>query len=236
MAQDPQLLSNQSLDFIYGPTGLPVEQTSTSGTYYYFQDRNGSTRILLSTSGSISSSFSYSESGSLTAASGSVSTPILYDGAIFDSGSGLYYLLNRFYDPTTGQFVSVDPLVNLTSESYAFVNGNPVNQVDPTGLWSVNPFTDLVEVWNDTGGHIVHAIYQHWRGVSQVLLWGGIGASLSGALLLASGLGWSITILGSDGALFDIVGAYALVGGSLFAAVGAVIIIAANIYNEPSAC
>src|SRR5487761_2075767 len=42
--------------------------------------------------------------------------------------------INRYYDPSTDQFLSVDPMVNLTGQPYAFVNDNPLNVTDPLGL------------------------------------------------------------------------------------------------------
>jgi hypothetical protein len=46
----------------------------------------------------------------------------------------LIYLINRYYDPATGQFVSVDPMVNETNQPYAYAGDDPVNGVDPMGL------------------------------------------------------------------------------------------------------
>jgi len=48
--------------------------------------------------------------------------------------NGLTYLNNRHYDPTTGVFVSVDPLVTLTGEPYIYGAANPVTYSDPSGL------------------------------------------------------------------------------------------------------
>jgi hypothetical protein len=45
--------------------------------------------------------------------------------------------VGRYYDPTTGQFLSVDPLVDRTGQPYAYVGGNPVNALDPTGLGGI---------------------------------------------------------------------------------------------------
>jgi hypothetical protein len=42
--------------------------------------------------------------------------------------------INRYYDPTTGQFISVDPMVASTGQAYAGFGGNPVNSSDPLGL------------------------------------------------------------------------------------------------------
>ncbi len=43
-------------------------------------------------------------------------------------------LVGRYYDPATGQFLSVDPLVGLTGQAYAYAGADPVNESDPTGL------------------------------------------------------------------------------------------------------
>jgi len=44
------------------------------------------------------------------------------------------FLNNRHYDPTTGVFVSVDPLVTKTMEPYIYGAANPVTYSDPSGL------------------------------------------------------------------------------------------------------
>src|SRR5579863_8640642 len=39
----------------------------------------------------------------------------------------------RWYDPGTGQFMSVDPDLAETDQPYAFADDDPVNASDPTG-------------------------------------------------------------------------------------------------------
>ena len=46
---------------------------------------------------------------------------------------GLVFLNNRHYDPTTGVFISVDPLVTTTGEPYIYGAANPIYYSDPTG-------------------------------------------------------------------------------------------------------
>ena len=46
--------------------------------------------------------------------------------------TGLEYLRARYYDASTGRFLSQDPLPLL--QRYAYANNNPANLVDPSGL------------------------------------------------------------------------------------------------------
>jgi RHS repeat-associated protein len=63
---------------------------------------------------------------------GSFGMPFAATGEMVDM-TGLVYLRNRYLSPALGQFVSLDPLE--TPNRYAYVSGNPVNLVDPTGLF-----------------------------------------------------------------------------------------------------
>jgi RHS repeat-associated protein len=60
-------------------------------------------------------------------------TPFGYAGAYTDP-DGLLYLINRYYNPATGQFLSVDPDVATTGEPYGYAGGNPVDNTDSDGL------------------------------------------------------------------------------------------------------
>jgi len=44
------------------------------------------------------------------------------------------FLNNRYHDPTTGVFISVDPLIGKTGQPYLYANGNPATLSDPSGL------------------------------------------------------------------------------------------------------
>lgn len=55
-----------------------------------------------------------------------------------DSGTGLTHIGAREYDPSTGQFISVDPLLTLDQHQslsgYVYANNNPTTFSDPSGL------------------------------------------------------------------------------------------------------
>jgi RHS repeat-associated protein len=58
-----------------------------------------------------------------------------YIGQTTDATTGLNYLRNRYQDPASGVFISVDPLVQQTGEAYLYAGGNPSTLKDPTGLY-----------------------------------------------------------------------------------------------------
>jgi RHS repeat-associated protein len=133
----PQVLADGSNDYIYGPDGLPTEQISTAGAAsYFFHDSNGNTRALLDGSGGIGATFSYTPYGALASQTGTLTTPLLYGQGYTDAATGLVYLVNRYYDPATAQFLTVDPAVDQTQQPYAYASDDPLNAADPAGLSS----------------------------------------------------------------------------------------------------
>jgi RHS repeat-associated protein len=85
----------------------------------------------------IVATYSYDAYGAVTGSTGTASTPFQYAGQYTDGESGLQYLRARYYDPQTAQFITVDPLVGTTQEPYGYAGVNPLNVVDPLGLWGI---------------------------------------------------------------------------------------------------
>ena len=103
---------------------------------FYLADHLGSVRGLASASGAITDSYIYDPYGQRTAVTGgAASTPFGYAGQYTDAETGFQYLRARYYDPATGQFLTVDPLVDSTGHPYAYAEDNPTNFNDPSGLF-----------------------------------------------------------------------------------------------------
>jgi RHS repeat-associated protein len=72
--------------------------------------------------------------GKLLSARGTAYTPLRFPGQYHDAETGLYYNVNRYYDPDTGRYLSHDPFgLDPSPDSMAYV-GNPTAWIDPLGL------------------------------------------------------------------------------------------------------
>ena len=174
---DPKLLlTDGSTNYVYGPGGRPVEQIDGSGNVVYLhQDQLGSTRLLTDSTGAVAGTYTFDAYGTTTAHTGSASTALQYQGQYLDSEAGLYYLRARFYDPTTGQFITRDALQALTGAPYAYASDDPLNGTDPLGLccgflhsvgnalssgWNATAGA-ASSAWNATGGAAVGWVSNH---------------------------------------------------------------------------
>jgi RHS repeat-associated protein len=131
----PLLLSDGSTSYLYGPGDLPIEQINTAGTTtYLLHDQQGSTTLLTDGSGAVVGTYNYIPFGATPTHTGTANTQLRYDGQYQDNESGLYYLRARYYNPTTGQFITRDPLEGQTSQPYEYAADDPIRLADPTGL------------------------------------------------------------------------------------------------------
>ena len=76
--------------------------------------------------------------------------PLRYRGYFFDSETGFYYLLSRYYDPETGRFINADKYIStgqgfLSFNMYNYCLNNPVKRTDSLGGASCtcNPWRPL---------------------------------------------------------------------------------------------
>jgi RHS repeat-associated protein len=136
---ESQLLLDSTNAYLYDGGTAPFEQVnlSTGAITYLATDSLGSVRGVVNSNGSLVASTSYDPWGNPRTAGGLSSyTPFGYAGGYTDQ-DGLVYLVNRYYDPSTGEFLSVDPAVDQTGQPYQYAGDDPVNSADPLGLWQI---------------------------------------------------------------------------------------------------
>jgi RHS repeat-associated protein len=123
--------------YLNGPNGA-TSMTNSAGTYYYAHDPLGSTSDLTNSTGAAQWAYNYEPYGaSRTATNVSGSAPenrLQFDSQYLDSELSQYNMRAREYDPVTGQFLELDPLVDRTLQPYRYASANPLTQDDPTGL------------------------------------------------------------------------------------------------------
>lgn len=136
------LVADGTNEYLYGPSPEPVEQvaTSTSTPTFLAYTPSDSSWLATDPSGHELSYWRYDAYGTL--ALGKPSSPFGYAGQYSDSSpvsSGLDNMRARWYEPATGAFTTIDPIVASTNSPYAYAGGDPVNGGDPsgeiTGLW-----------------------------------------------------------------------------------------------------
>ena len=118
---------------------------TTTGPAYYHHDGLGSTIALTSENGTLLESYRYDAFGAATVYGDSGSAlpasrrenRFLFTGREWLSQVGLYDYRNRVFSAQIGRFLQTDPIrfaagdVNI----YRYVSNNPVNMIDPLGLW-----------------------------------------------------------------------------------------------------
>ncbi|MSR77347.1 MAG: hypothetical protein EXS63_03865 [Candidatus Omnitrophica bacterium] len=130
--------------YTIGNERIQVKDAS-SGRGFYLTDAIGSITEVMKTDQQYGSVYEYNPFGghSDTLFQGddeNSTNNFRFAGEQYDPETGLYYLRNRYYDPSTGRFISKDPVIgdfNSTQSfnPYIYVQNNPINAVDPLGLF-----------------------------------------------------------------------------------------------------
>ena len=169
--------------------GMPIEQINTEGkTQYLHHDQQGSTRLITSSTGTVEATFTYDGYGNVDRAHRHDYYPLGYDAQYTSPDTELIYMRARTYDPTTAQFLSIDPLAAVTHAPYSYTGDDPLSYGDPTGLaWQVC-----------VGGTVSLGLVTFEGNACYVNTPGGSGLAVSGGT--AGGLGFGANVhLGAGG-------------------------------------
>ncbi len=121
-----------------------IGEWTVSDTEYLLYDGHGSTRQILDSTG-ITDVHNYDAYGVSLGYDDSVSSPktnLRYAGEYFDENISNYYLRTRWYSPANGRFNRMDPYAGNNRDpqslhKYLYCHANPVNSIDPSGMWSL---------------------------------------------------------------------------------------------------
>jgi RHS repeat-associated protein len=104
--------------------------------YAYLYDGKGNVAAVLDASQSVVAAYRYAPFGELLAKTGSLTQPFGFSTKRYDKQTGLIHYQYRPYAPEIGRWLTRDPLGETGGMNlYAFVGNNPVNWVDPWGLY-----------------------------------------------------------------------------------------------------
>jgi RHS repeat-associated protein len=127
---------------VYGPGG--------TNTYHALSDHLGTVHALVTPGGTVAERYEYDAWGNVLGVFDGYGQPLptsalnnryLFQGREYSwvthaawGGAGLYYFRARYYDPSTGRWLSNDPIgISGGLNQYAFCANNPVNFTDPDG-------------------------------------------------------------------------------------------------------
>lgn len=88
----------------------PLAMLRSGTTSYYEQDGLGTVTSLSNTAGALAQTYTFDSFGKQTASSGSLTNPFQFTGREFDTETNLQFSRARYFDPTTGRFISEDPI------------------------------------------------------------------------------------------------------------------------------
>ncbi|HXB48770.1 MAG TPA: RHS repeat-associated core domain-containing protein, partial [Streptosporangiaceae bacterium] len=114
---------------------------------------------------------------------GTASTALQFDGQYSDAESGFLYLQARYYDPATGQFLSVDPALALTGTPYQYAGNDPVDLSDPSGQLLLEAGLGAI-IGAVTGGVVGVGAYgwSVWTGQKKFTVGGLVAGAAGGAV------------------------------------------------------
>ena len=127
--------------FTHGPGADEHLAMERNGQFsYYHADGLGCVVAITDQNKRVVQSYEYGSFGMLKPSLKSANN-YTYTGREWDKETGLYYYRARYYDPMEGRFISKDPIeFGGGINQYAYVENNPMNWTDPSGLlMSSNP-------------------------------------------------------------------------------------------------
>lgn len=147
--------------YTYGVGLISQGQAAITNRVYPLADGVGNTRLVTDSTGAVVASYHYDPFGNLRSGTGTSTTNYKFSGEQLDPETSLYFLRARYYDPTTGRFISRDPLKGTltnpqSQNTYAYGLNNPNSYSDPTGM---GPLPYYGHPYWDVPASCINAVY-----------------------------------------------------------------------------
>ena len=129
---------NLLMRFEYADGRMPVAMTKGGSTYYLTYDQVGSLRVVADASGNVVKRIDYDSFGNIINDNNpSFEVPFGFAGGLHDQDTGLVRFGHRDYDPDTGRWTAKDPILFVGGDTdlYGYCLNNPINLIDPDGLY-----------------------------------------------------------------------------------------------------
>jgi RHS repeat-associated protein len=127
----------------YKMGSVTAVRTTAGGLTFEAADRLGTSQLSINATDLTVTQRRYLPFGELRGTVPTWPTGKGYVGGTVDSSTGLTQLGARDYDPDTGRFMSVDPIIDTGDpqqmNAYAYANNTPVTMSDPDGQWRILP-------------------------------------------------------------------------------------------------
>jgi RHS repeat-associated protein len=124
--------------FVYATrANVPDYLIKGGATYRMLTDHRGSPRLVVNTTtGAVAQRMDYDSFGNVLIDTNPGFQPFGFAGGLYDRDTKLVGFGARDYDAETGRWMAKDPLGFAGGQAnlYAYVNSDPLNRVDPSGL------------------------------------------------------------------------------------------------------
>ncbi|MCA1057597.1 DNRLRE domain-containing protein [Rossellomorea aquimaris] len=135
---------------VLNPDGDIVASKRFDGNYknqyfFYHYDLRGSVTNVVDSDAKRVKGYDYDDFGNIKEVGDKTfQNDVKFTGAVQDTSTGLHYMNSRYYSSDTGRFISQDTYSGnvfdpWTQHLYTYTSNNPINFVDPTGHFDVDP-------------------------------------------------------------------------------------------------